>query len=312
MLLTTLLAVTELPVQEPMKSTGEVRAYATYASPYLLPEERLNTIYVARKLYEDGTSTTVVQTVKANTPAAFFSANTGDGRIERNRKGQATKYARRLYTSAATGESYSSLDSPFLTGQAAKAAIRKDSDLLKMLKPALDAGAVIDPLEALSFPETRAADGSWKIPMPSFGAMPPVDSMEVRPLGRRAVRLGSGREILDTFAILWHSGLVSPSGSRSAEWTPAGYLLYRPDGALAAYLPLNSGQPNPSLPLFVNTDRSRRFVHPGENWGIEFDPSRGAVVPVPVSPSEQSTVLASIKPPPASVNPRTTVTGGMN
>lgn len=298
MLLTTLLGF--VAAQEPMKWTGEVRAFATYASPLLLPEERLNTVYVARKMYEDGTSTTVVRTVKANTPAAFFSANTGEGRIERNRKGLATRYARNLFTRIPAGEqaghsSYSSLDHPHLQSGAAVAAMRREADLIAMLKPAKDARVVIDPLEALAFPETRAEDGSWKLPMPALSAMTPVDVINLRPLGVQQIRLGPGIRALNVVALFWHQGLVVPAGPQNPEWAPAGYLLYRPSGSLAAFLPINYASPNPSLPLFVDTAQSRRFLHPSEVWGIPFDSSRGVIVPTAVSPADRSAVLESIK-----------------
>lgn len=70
-----------------MQWTGAVKAFAYYAGPACRAQDRVATVYVARKTFEDGSTITLVRNVPNDAAPHLRAAMLGNGRVERDRSG---------------------------------------------------------------------------------------------------------------------------------------------------------------------------------------------------------------------------------
>jgi len=264
------------------KWTGEVQAFALYLTPRCLPQERMNTVYVARKTYADGSTSTVVRAVPAETPIARRLQNVGIGRIERNPQGLPMRIARQsVDTEQGRSMTFGTTD------LATRRSERLETGEIKLgpldhrpFHPETD--YVIDPLEWLAFGPPKGGDDHWHIPAVDEAGEARGWSFlyEFHPPFASTRMLGNRRE---TFSVVQLTRWIS-SKNPPPRRIQAGNLWYHGDGSLAVFAEVPDMSVYPSM---TSAQIGRVSGNP--------DPfAEGYYVPTTVSASERNAILAGV------------------
>lgn len=252
---------------EPMRWTGEVRAFAYFASPECLPEERLATVYVARKIFEDGSTVTIVRNVPSDRHPTLRSGMAGEGLIERDPSGLVVRLD--AYTELRPhGGSYSVSGTHMGRNgggtwhASAKRAAQPNPVTLSRLALQIDpktemlAGSWqnsvttarlefsqprsywLDPLEAVAFGSPASMTAGWLLPSGAASAIENrsrVVGMMLAPTLKSPypLEMDGVRELFRRIDLT----AVYPGAQKAFPPPPPGALLFHMDGRLAAYVP---------------------------------------------------------------------------
>lgn len=315
MLLSTLLGIAAFQTQEPLRWVGEARAFAIYLDETLTPFERLGTAYVARKRYEDGSSVTTVRVTPTPQPIPVHLFWYGGGRIERDSSGRATRIVAsqdRIPTVDPQGRRWPGIqvsaydfkvspeepDGP-LRGRAYQPETPDHSLVLTDRSRYL-----LDPLEGIAFGPNPRAGGFWSFPNPYLNTLPTQSTNSgsrwwLRPGLQTALNLGAREksELFNPVRMIreWVGSPKAPSA------TVAGTLLYRLDGTLAAFIPMQAMDNLPSMAGWAgNYSRPTvpRKAGTESAPSINFPPTpQGVYIPVPLSRSQQNGIVSQIADP---------------
>lgn len=319
MIFAALLGVAALHLQEPMKWVGEVKAFDFYTSRECLPQQRLLTIYAARKLFEDGSTVTIVRAVpsaRAGLPPMYF----GGGRIERDATNTVTRMASggrfvnlpglHSPNDLESWDSDATLDPKRGVLQGRCTTSDKALTGCKIAFPA-SSEYLLDPIEALAFPDGKGLAAGWLMPSPFSSIMDPKQhsvaiQMVLGPPTRRSCEFRRKRQFFRVVDI--QSFLVGSSERTYLD--PAGTLLFHDDGSLAAYFPRiggwwrlpssiyhygpfgPSGTQMPELPPFALTGKLKEMW---DNRATHDVLPHQVLVPSPVSASKRNEILAMIE-----------------
>jgi hypothetical protein len=295
--------------------TGEVKAFAVYRNIEMRPEERISTVYVARKVYEDGVTVTTIRNVTASTPFATKLRSRGAGIIERDKKGDPVLLVTRMYdrpsdrpgtyglyhaTMLAADEKLAQVAQGWERPQMPVESGYKTARIVDTLIPkvgAIDADYVLDPLEALAFGNPGGSRGDWHTPSPFLGTTHNVLDRRYsfsNPLPLTVNTVNGSNNLLVRVVT------ESAPGARYSYRSPSplkgwGHLLQYPDGSLAAYVP---GYRPYSVAAMLIEDKS---LHPLENRsGLEIK-NEGSInqwpayVPTVVSAGEKADMLTKVE-----------------
>ena len=299
-----------LPIQAPPQAwVGKAKAFAVYLSESCMPQERLGTAYAVRKVFEDGSTVTVVKVVpnpQRAMPIEMYWF--GGGRMERDAKGRATKIDSRLDGLGGTdpqGRPYTPTviyDARLKVSEEAP-----DGPLEGDVAAFHGAGArlrlhdrtryLLDPLEAIAFGPSALQGGAWLFPNsplahPKFDRSAPGSRWTLKRDFQVALAF-DGDETPRVYnpVRLVRQWVGAPTSSPEKN---AGTLLYRLDGSLAAYVPASHLELLPSLTGWRGAMTSKDWA-PSAKVRVRdhrFPPSSGGIfVPEPLSPDAERAIL---------------------
>lgn len=309
-------------VEEPTW-TGEVKAFAYYLTPELLPREHIATVFVGRKRYGDGSTVSAVRVVPLDNMPTARAARVGEGWIERDRNGGTVRVETKVI---------SRFDGKPIAEAAFKFDPKKNvligsGSHLRGSEPKValaDRNLFLCPLEAVAFgPPTSLATG-WSFAGGPYGY---VDA-KASAVGMRylfgmphtfAFELNGNREAFRRIDLIrQYLGAAYEEPQKLA-----GALLFHTDGRLAALVP-SLGQnffdydQLPGMPGWFGswTKSGARPIAPppfelkgklAEMWkrglrengsdGLGASFARSLYIPISVSAQDRVIVLASIQKP---------------
>ena len=301
------------PQTAPPSWTGEAKAFAVYLTSELLPNERVGTVYVARRTNLDGSTITLVKTVPLDNYPTARLESVGEGIIERDRAGSATHVATRtqLRGNSLLGQSEFKIDAKkgILTGWGSDGGPTASD--LTLPDPA---DYFLDPTEALAFGSKADLNVGWLLPVGTFSAVDRTRTVglryDFRQVQDQAVDLAGKREMFHVVNIV--RNWIGSSIAHRPE--PAGNLYFHYDGSLAAYVPLYGVEAIAGRTIWAGGwGKGDQTVKPppfqlngklAELWNSStahqsnlFAPCC-ILVPAPVTAGERAELLAALAPPP--------------
>lgn len=259
-----------LPIPQPaddMTWTGQVQAFAYYGGPACRDQDWIATVYVARKLFEDGSTVTVVRNVPRDGVPHLRVAMRGEGIVERDPSSQVVRLdsytelrprgGSYSYREPIVGRGSVGYQSGLVIRDPVPSPVTLDRRRLKfdpktgLLRGSWEIGNAsglielsgsrtfwLDRLEALAFGGTASLASGWRfaeaaINDPGHLTRSAGSFVLANDRGLYPVELAGRRESLrriDLFASYPDINQAMPSSTGDT-------LLLRPDGGLAAYVP---------------------------------------------------------------------------
>ncbi len=264
-----------------MTWTGQVQAFAYFAGPACRDQDRVATVYIARKLFEDGSTITVVRNVPRDGMPHLRAAMLGEGRVERDPSGQVVRLdsytqlrphgGSYSYQESFVGKGSVGSQSGFVTRDPQPNPVTLDRRQLQvdpksgLLRGSWEGNGTngsielsgprvfwLDRLEALSFGGLGALAAGWRFAEGTMGLVGPVSKtagtvVQANDRGLYPIELAGRRESFRRIDLI----ATSPDNGQTMPSFIADTLLLRSDGGVAAYVP---GLCPPMGPSFVGWD----------------------------------------------------------